>query len=172
MENTKSGLNVARSAISPIFPTIEVVLAIIEETIKICEAAQHNAKICGAIMDRVQRSESAVKILSRRLNDKKYISNSYYHSFLHFKNIMEKIKQFVKDVSDLQGIKRYASALKVQSKFMDLTGELDRSMQDLSFNLLVSNEDQRRYDEISLREDINDLAQVINYEIITFFFFI
>ncbi|RHZ86038.1 hypothetical protein Glove_55g68 [Diversispora epigaea] len=164
MDNSNSVLKVLKTAAhtaSPIFPLIDIVLTLVNEIVDIYSTAQHNTKICSSLVDRVQRSETAVKILKRRLDDKKYNTQAYYESFIQFKNILEKIKTYSANVTQLHGIKKYTSAYSVQEKFLKLTNEFEKSMQDLNFYLLVSNEEQRKYDEIALKQDIGDLAQFL-----------
>ncbi|CAG8492123.1 3656_t:CDS:2 [Diversispora eburnea] len=164
LDNTNPTLKILKTAAhtaSPIFPVIDIVLTLIDEIVNIYNTAQHNTKICSSLVDRVQRAEYAVKVLKRRLDDKKYNTQVYYQSFIHFKNILDKIKNYSADMTQLRGIKKYKNAYLMRDKFIKLTEEFERCMQDLNFTLLVSDEEQRKYDEIALNQDIADLAQIL-----------
>src|SRR5438876_1103117 len=96
-------------SIKPFVPLIAAVTIVISECVKIYEDAQYNKKICNSLMDRVETADLAIRTLKRRKqeNENKFRDKEYYKSFLRFVDVMKKIKSFIKDVSQIQGFKKY-----------------------------------------------------------------
>ncbi|CAG8617488.1 12301_t:CDS:2 [Funneliformis caledonium] len=61
------------------------------------------------------------------------------------------------DVSQIQGFKKYAKASSIKDRFHNLVKEFEAVMTDLHFSLAVANEEQRRLDQESLNEDIEQM---------------
>lgn len=159
---TLGAVGTVGEAIKPFVPLIAVVTTVISEIITIYEDAQYNKKICNALMDRVQTAESAIKTLNRRKqeNEKNFLSKEYYKAFVKFTDVMKKIKDFIRDISQLQGYKKFIHASSIKDKFNHLVDEFDTVMSDLHFTLTVANEVQREIDQKALADDIAEMTKV------------
>src|ERR1043165_2145162 len=106
---TLGAVGTVGEAIKPFVPLIAVVTTVIAEIIRIYEDAEYNKKICNALMDRVQIADGAIKTLNRRKqeNEKNFLSTEYYKAFVKFTETMKKIRDFIKDISQLQGYKKF-----------------------------------------------------------------
>ncbi|GBB92361.1 hypothetical protein RclHR1_00020064 [Rhizophagus clarus] len=150
-------------AIKPFVPLIAAVTITISECIKIYEDAQYNKKICNSLMDRVETADLAIRTLKRRKqeNENKFRDSEYYKAFLRFVDIMKKIKSFIKDVSQIQGFKKYVKATAIKDKFNNLVKEFEAVMSDLSFTMAIANDEQRRLDQESLNDDIAQMNKFL-----------
>ncbi|CAG8605991.1 17881_t:CDS:2 [Rhizophagus irregularis] len=160
---TLGAVGTVGEAIKPFVPLIAVVTTVISEIITIYEDAQYNKKICNALMDRVQTAESAIKTLNRRKqeNEKNFLSKEYYKAFVKFTDVMKKIKDFIRDISQLQGYKKFIHASSIKDKFNHLVDEFDTVMSDLHFTLTVANEVQREIDQKALADDIAEMTKFL-----------
>ena len=149
-------------AIKPFVPLIAVVTTVIGEIIRVYEDAEYNKKICNALMDRVQIADGAIKTLNRRKqeNEKNFLSEEYYKSFVKFAETMKKIRDFIKDISQLQGYKKFIHSSSIKEKFHTLINEFETVMRDLNFTMTVDNEVQRRIDQQALSDDIAEMGKV------------
>ncbi|RIA81175.1 kinase-like domain-containing protein [Glomus cerebriforme] len=160
---TLGAVGTVGEAIKPFVPLIAVVTTVISEIISIYEDAQYNKKICNALMDRVQVAESAIKTLNRRKqeNEKNFRDKKYYLTFVRFTDVMKKIKDFIKDISQLQGYKKFLHASNIKDKFENLTKEFETVMRDLHFTMAVENDEQREIDQKALKEDIAEMTKFL-----------
>jgi hypothetical protein len=149
-------------AIKPFVPLMATITRIISECIKIYEDAQYNKKICNSLMDRVETADWAIRTLKRRKqeNESKFRDSEYYKAFLRFVDVMRKIRSFIKDISQIQGFKKYVTATAIQYKFHHLIKEFEAVMSDLSFTMAIANDEQRKLDQESLNEDIAQMNKV------------
>jgi len=102
------------------------------------------------------------------LREKDLKNQEWYNAFNRFVDNLEEIKTFVKEVSSLHGYKKYLKSSLVKEKFDQLTNDYDNIMKDLHFTMVVSNEEQRLYDNECLMEDIAEMSKVSYIDI--FFF--
>src|SRR6266542_3747891 len=95
-------------------PLIADVATIINEITKIYEDVEYNERICNALMDRVQIAESAIKILNNRKqekeNEKNFRNKEYYSVFVKFIEVMKGIRDFIRNISKLQGYRNFSHA--------------------------------------------------------------
>ncbi|CAI2194099.1 17285_t:CDS:1 [Funneliformis geosporum] len=164
LETTKSLLGIAgvagedKETIKPYATLIAAATSIINETIQIYENAEYNKKICNALMDRVQIANGVIKTLNRRKqeNEKNFRNELYYKNFVRFVDILGRIKDFIKDVSQLQGYKKYLLANSIKDKFNNLTNDFESVMKDLNFTM---SEEQKAIDREALEEGIQELKK-------------
>ncbi|CAI2170749.1 13593_t:CDS:2 [Funneliformis geosporum] len=166
LEITKASLGAVGTvgeAIKPFIPLIAAVTSIIGEVVKIYENVEYNKKICNALMDRVQIADGAIKILNRRKqeNEKNFRNEEYYKAFVKFTDVMTRIKDFIKDVSQLQGYKKYLHASSIKDKFSNLVNDFEIVMKDLNFTMTIANEEQRKIDQQALTEDIAEMTRFL-----------
>ncbi|KAF0532415.1 kinase-like protein [Gigaspora margarita] len=86
-------------------------------------------------MDRVSVAEQAAKILQ--------------------------IKEFIKDVSELQGYRKFVHSRTIKEKFENIVKEFETVMGDLHFTISVTHEEQRKLDHEALEQDISDMNKKI-----------
>jgi hypothetical protein len=171
---TLGAVGTVGEAIKPFVPLIALVTTVIGEIIKIYEDAEYNKKICNALMDRVQIADGAIKTLNRRKqeNEKNFLSTEYYKAFVKFSETMKKIRDFIKDISQLQGYKKFIHSSSIKEKFNTLVKEFETVMRDLDFTMTIDNEIQRRIDQQALADDIAEMAKVSYYSKFLFDFYL
>ncbi|CAG8460800.1 2074_t:CDS:2 [Scutellospora calospora] len=162
-KNAISAVGSVGEAVKPFIPLITAITVVISEIIVIYENAQYNKRICNSLMDRVGAAEQAVKSLQRRQaeNEKHFRNSEYYKNFVRFVDVMKRIKGFIKDVSELQGFKKFFHANSIKEKFDSLVKEFENVMAELHFTITVADEEQRRLDHQALEQDIHDMTKFL-----------
>ncbi|CAG8492400.1 11671_t:CDS:2 [Dentiscutata erythropus] len=128
---------------------------VVSEAVKIYENAKHNKNTCDSLLRRVKIAEINVKMLELqpRICD--------YKAFYLFVEVLKKMKNFMNDVSNLTGWKKYVSATSVKETYEKLISEFDRSMDDLHFTVAIFNEQQRKLEQENLNADIKKMEQFL-----------
>lgn len=164
IKNTLGVIGAIGDAAQPYLPLISTVTTIITEIFNIYENVQYNKNICSSLMDRVTAAEAAIKTLERRKknNEKNFRNTNYYITFLKFVDVMERIKQFIKDVSTLSGFKRLIHVNSVKEKFESLTNEFETIMNDLHFATTLFNDEQREIDATALKSDLEEMSKFLD----------
>lgn len=162
-KNALGAVGAVGEAVKPFVPLISAVTLVISEIIVIYENAQYNKRICNSLMDRVGAAEQAIKSLQRRKaeNEKHFRNAEYYKNFVRFVDVLKRIKGFIKDVSELQGYKKFFHANSIKDKFDSLVKEFETVMGDLHFTMAVADEEQRRVDHEALEQDIADMKRFL-----------
>src|SRR6266540_5083684 len=143
-------------SITPFLPLIGAATTIISEIISIYQQAEYNRKIVSALYDRTKLAEFAIDTLQRRkkLHEKDFKDQEWYNAFNRFVYVLKEIRNFAKEVSTLRGYQKCFKSHTVKERFESLTKDYDNVMKDLNFTLAIANDEQRRYDNECLMEDI------------------
>ncbi|CAG8771456.1 17937_t:CDS:2 [Gigaspora margarita] len=147
--STLECINAIGDALESFCPLLKIATTVISEIYKVYDDAKYNLNICDSLMDRVNAAEVVIKTLERRrtMNEEKFKDLEYYKSFMRFIDILEKIKLFIDEVSNLQGFNKFFNATVTKNKFKSLINEFEVTMQELHFTMYVSNEEQRLIDQ-------------------------
>ncbi|CAG8822079.1 28037_t:CDS:2, partial [Gigaspora margarita] len=139
----------------PFVPLISSVFVIVSEAVKIYKNAKYNKNICTSLLVRINITKTNVEILQLqpRICDHK--------AFYRLVEVLKKIKNFMNDVSNLSGWKKYAFANSVQETFTKLISEFDKSMDNLHFTITISNEQQRKLDQENLNGNVEEMKQFL-----------
>nr|CAG8532112.1 3828_t:CDS:10 [Entrophospora candida] len=139
------GIGEVSEAFAPYVSLIGSIAAITDETLKILENVEYNKKTCKNLIDRIQAVEFSVKILIRRReeHEENFCNAVYYRSFYRLVQNLEDIKNFVRDVSKLNGLRKFTGSKSVKKKFKELIKEYDQAIIDLHFTKCVADEEQR-----------------------------
>ncbi|CAG8569905.1 20448_t:CDS:2, partial [Gigaspora rosea] len=76
---------------------------------------------------------------------------------MKFKTVLEKIKNFAEEVTQIRGIS-YINANSIRD--IELTRDYDQCMEDLRFTFVIAQDEQRRYDQKSLESDLEEVSDV------------
>ncbi|CAG8437797.1 9683_t:CDS:2 [Scutellospora calospora] len=168
MDSAKGACNIAGRVIdivAPYIPLFDIATKLIKEIIDIHDAAQYNKHICARLMDRVIDAQGAIEKLKRtkKINEEKFKDERFYKTFQRFTNILDDIKEFEIKLSKMGSFKKNIEANLIRDKFINLTKEFDSTMNDLSFSLMIENEEKRRKDAESLKEDFEEMEKILLY---------
>ena len=113
-------------------------------------------------MDRVQIVESFIKTLDKE-NEEFFRDQSYYDAFYRLIIIIKRISDFIKDISQSQGYKKFlnSGSSSIRNKFNNLVHDFETVMKDLNFTTTIVNGEQREIDQRALTEDIAEMEKVI-----------
>ncbi|RHZ83941.1 hypothetical protein Glove_86g227 [Diversispora epigaea] len=137
-DTTKFELNivVVEASIIPFVPLFRAINLVISEFTAVYENIQYNKKIYKSLMDRVLFAKAVVNTLKKRQTEHvKYFRNQeYYKSFIHFIEIIKRIKKFVVDVSSLDGYQEPIHSGSDKDSFDSLVKDFDAVITELHFN--------------------------------------
>src|SRR6266542_2401932 len=99
-------------------------------------------------LSKATAAETAVNMLKiRRLeNEDIFKSKEYYKNFQKLVIVIGKIKDFIEEVSQIKGLRKFLAAHSIEEKFANLTNEFDGLMRVLNFTMAVQNQIQMEED--------------------------
>ncbi|CAG8629712.1 13584_t:CDS:1, partial [Ambispora gerdemannii] len=134
------------------------------------ENAEHNRRICSVLLKRVNSAAGEVKTLRQLKNDYSWFfaTSENYPIFQGFVKVIEKIQNFVIDVSQLQGVGKYFNEYRgpefsMDKKFHSIIGEFEQATEALTRALKghlyfgSPKTDQNNEDEEAINLDIRDM---------------
>ncbi|CAG8438913.1 5151_t:CDS:2 [Acaulospora morrowiae] len=154
---------VVADAISPFIPLVAEVANLVNEIIQIYQTAEHNKRICGSLLSRATAAETSVNLLKIRRSEyeESFKSKEFYINLQKLVTVIEKIKNFIKEVSQIKGLRRFMSARSIEGEFQDLIEEFDGLMRVLNFTMAVKNQIQAEEDKKVLDHDIKEMKKYL-----------
>ncbi|PKC76119.1 kinase-like protein [Rhizophagus irregularis] len=125
-------------------------LQLIEEVTKIYneiveQTAERNKKICEDILNRVQVAEASVRNLKDR---KEFFTEENYIKLYRLVNIIRKMRQFLVEITQLKGLKKYIHSKAIQEIFNNLVNEFEATIRILQVS--ISLESSTSAEELTL----------------------
>src|SRR3954452_18009781 len=78
---------------------------IYNDIVELYQKAEHNKRICGVMLDRVQIAETAVRNLkNRREDNEEFLSIENYINLKRLVKLFAKIRKFLAEISQLKGL--------------------------------------------------------------------
>ncbi|CAG8767753.1 2413_t:CDS:2, partial [Dentiscutata heterogama] len=102
-------------------------------------SAECNKELCSIMADKVALGEFAMKRMLKK-NNSDYYYKKYFTSFKRFENILINIKDFTNKASKLEGYRKFLGTIEVKKEYEKLIKDFDTSMNDLQFNMVITNE--------------------------------
>ncbi|CAG8610506.1 36105_t:CDS:2, partial [Racocetra persica] len=152
----------AISAFRVILPWFDALNIILEKISKAYEEAEYNRKTCRVLTDRADDVLTAVKILFRRRDEEedKFLDDYYVKSFIKLHRVLRDIKEFISNISQLQGLSKFVSAEDIRKRCIFLMNELESTCLDLDLHTTISVEDKRLVQK-SLMEDVETMTEFL-----------
>ncbi|CAG8517479.1 3457_t:CDS:1 [Scutellospora calospora] len=166
-DNVVDGFQVVGDAVQPFLPLFSSVSTIIDSIIRTYKNAKCNQKICLALIDRVEIAQQAVNSLQRqqRDNEELFRKQNYYDAWVRFKTVLENIKKFVKEITQLSNLQKFLTANAVKDAFDKNIKEFEEVCNDLNFTLAIYDRNKRDIENKKIMEDIDLLNKVLLYYI-------
>ncbi|RHZ44605.1 hypothetical protein Glove_718g66 [Diversispora epigaea] len=148
-------LTIGGEIAGPFVPWLENAKKIIEEITKIFGNAQYNQKTCKVLVKRVNAISDVIEKLNtqKEENEKKFRDQSYFNAFVRFVRILKEIKEFIQDVSQLKGQRKYAHGSAIKDRCKDLINKFNDCCLDIQFIIVITKEDREKED-VYLEEDV------------------
>ncbi|CAG8523645.1 5347_t:CDS:2, partial [Scutellospora calospora] len=132
-EVTHQAFNIVQTAgdaIQPFIPFFTQVTEVVKALLLANETAKCNQKICLALIDRVEIAQQAVNSLQRQQleNEKLFRDQNYYYAWVRFITVLENIRKFAKEITQLSSLQKYLSAMTVKETF-------DKNIKDFEDNM-------------------------------------
>ncbi|CAG8824578.1 25716_t:CDS:2 [Gigaspora margarita] len=150
-------------SLSSLNPILGAISEIIKNVLDINEKAQYNKKISKTILGRLLSVEAALKFLLVQKEDfgEKLADLNYQESLHTLKNVLDKIKDFTEQVTQLRGLKKWTNAQNIEKNYRELMEEYESCLNSLKFTMIVAFEEQRRIDNECLKIDIAETRKFI-----------
>ncbi|CAG8699990.1 14333_t:CDS:1, partial [Acaulospora morrowiae] len=128
---------VVADTITPFVPLMSEISNIVNEIIQLYQTAEHNKRICGSLLSRATSAETAVNNLKIRRfeNEDMFRSKEYYKNFQKLVSIISRIKDFIAEVSQIKGLRKFLVAKSIEGEFKELTSEFDGLMRVMNFTM-------------------------------------
>ncbi|CAB4445502.1 unnamed protein product [Rhizophagus irregularis] len=120
-------------------PLIGTFLALGDEIKRLYDKAKHNKELCSFLLKRCNGAMAAVRDLDMRKTENRgfFSKKGNLKLFVEFIKCMEKIKKFVANVSQLNKLKKYFYAKKIEEELNELVKEFNGYMSSLNFSINV-----------------------------------
>ncbi|CAG8691238.1 6678_t:CDS:2 [Rhizophagus irregularis] len=150
------------AAAKPFLPWIESVTIIINDIVNQYETVEYNKKTCLVLVERVEMINLSVKTLTRRRDENldKFQNEDYYHSFIKLEKVLKLVKDFIGDISELKGYRKFILAADVKSKANQLLIKLEDCCNNLQFTIIISQETRTR-EQQSLDDDVANMTKFL-----------
>ncbi|KAG9293231.1 hypothetical protein G9A89_010602 [Geosiphon pyriformis] len=149
--------------LAPFIPLINDVTNLVREVVELYKKAEHNRKICGSLMGRVKMAKYAIEDIEikRREYEESLRQKEYYMNFLKLSSVIKRIKNFIEQVSQVKGLRKFFSANSIEDQFKTLTQEFDDLMQILSFASTLKIQSLVEEDNKIIKSDLADLKDYL-----------
>ncbi|CAG8752646.1 24465_t:CDS:1, partial [Racocetra persica] len=142
--------------ITPFVPLFSMVTNISEKMLSIHKNAECNEKICMALLDRVEIAQTAVKSLQRKYQayEEYFRNQDYYNTWVKFVNVLDNIRKFAEEVTQLSCLQRVLNPNTVKYAFEKNIKEFEEVCSDLSFTIALYNPKQREMEQKDVAKDL------------------
>ncbi|PKK72915.1 kinase-like protein [Rhizophagus irregularis] len=148
---------------SKFIPLTTEVANLLDQIMELYHSAEHNKRICGALIDSVSAAESAIRNLKIRSEQNENFFNQKKLILLQtLINNIHQIKRFVEEVGQLKRLIKYAPVKSIEKKFKELCGDFDSNAAALNFANTVDSRNQAKNDKNALRQDMDYLIKYID----------
>ncbi|CAG8564976.1 6682_t:CDS:2 [Racocetra fulgida] len=137
-------------------PLIGAISEILNKISQINEQAQYNKKISRTILGRLLPVEAAIKFLLLKKEDfAEKLADLKYQEALHtLKNVLDKIKDFTEQVTQLRGLEKIMHAHSIEKTYKELMEEYESCLNSLKFTMIIGFDELKRIENESLKNDI------------------
>jgi hypothetical protein len=149
-------------AVAPFLPLAGLVATLTKEILEAYDNVQYNKKTCGALVNRVEAAETAIKALMRQKEEnlKNFQDQNYYNTFQRFVNCLKQIKKLFDDISQLPKFKKFVSSANIRERFEKNIKEFNNCSNDLNLAISIATQDQLNKDLATLHDDMIEMNKV------------
>jgi hypothetical protein len=156
------GMNVIQTTtdmIQNLGPHFDIAIKIATYILEIYDKAQTNKKICRVFADRVDLALTSIKYLKRHMdkNVEKFKEKSYFESFMHFIEVLENIKKFLEEISEIKGFKKYFVANVINQQLNDIRDDFDHCYKSLQLAIAIDDVVSRENENEEIKSDLSQL---------------
>ncbi|GBB98111.1 hypothetical protein RclHR1_03140010 [Rhizophagus clarus] len=149
----------AAEIIKTLEPHFEIAIIIASTITEICDKAKANKKICRVLADRVDLALISINYLKRHMDKsvEKFREKSYFESFMHFIEVLENIKNFAEEVSEIKGFKKFFVANVVNQQLNNIRDDFDYCYKSLQLAFTIDGFVNRENENEEIISDLNQL---------------
>ncbi|PKY43676.1 hypothetical protein RhiirA4_510735 [Rhizophagus irregularis] len=156
------GINIIQTTadiIQNLEPHFDIAIKIATYILVIYDKAKTNKKICRVFADRVDLALTSIKYLQRHIdkNIEKFHEKSYFESFMHFIEVLEHIKNFVEEVSEFKGFKKFFVANVVNQQLNEIRDDFDNCYKSLQLAIAIDDVVNRENENEEIKSDLSQL---------------
>ncbi|RIA79162.1 kinase-like domain-containing protein [Glomus cerebriforme] len=152
-------IQTAADVVKNLGPHFEIAISISTYILEIYDKAKTNKKICRVFADRVDLALTSIKYLRRHIDKdfEKFQEKSYFESFMHFIEVLENIKKFIEDVSEINGFKKFFVANVVNQQLNYIRDDFDHCYKSLQLAIAIDDVINREKENDDIKNDMNQL---------------
>jgi hypothetical protein len=140
---------------------IDEVTKLYNEIVEIYQTAEHNKRICEAMLNRVKIADTALKNL--RIRNLDFFSKKNYDNFNNLVTIINEIRQFLIEITKSSGFEKLTGTSSINENFSNLIDKFEASVKPLQFSLIIYfNADDYK----KVKTDVKDLTAEVIFKII------
>ncbi|GBC01999.1 hypothetical protein RclHR1_04400022 [Rhizophagus clarus] len=156
------GINIIQTTtdiIQNLGPHFDIAIKIASYILEIYDKAKTNKKICRVFADRVDLALTSINYLKRHMdqNIEKFQEKSYFESFIHFIEVLEKVKNFVEEVSEIKGFKKFFVANVVNQQLNEIRDDFDHCYKSLQLAITIDDVVNRDKENEEIKSDLGQL---------------
>lgn len=137
---------------------IDEVTKLYNEIVEIYQKAEHNKRICEAMLNRVKIADTALKNL--RIRNLDFFSKKNYDNFRNLVIIIKDIRQFLIEITKSSGFEKLTGTSSINENFSNLIDKFESAIKPLQFSLIIYfNADDYK----KVKTDVKDLTAEVNY---------
>ncbi|CAI2164741.1 7886_t:CDS:2 [Funneliformis geosporum] len=159
--NALKGTHCIAQSFEEFCPIIKIFLSLGNEIVTLYEKAEHNKQLCSALLQRCNCAIAAVKDLNiRKTENMKFFSRQENLSiFKDFIKCIKKIRNFIKDISQLNKLQRFIHTSEINDSFNKITKEFDGYMYSLNFSFTMQSRDELA----TIQQDVSQMKDILLY---------
>ncbi|CAB5382527.1 unnamed protein product [Rhizophagus irregularis] len=132
---------------------IDEVTKLYNEIVEIYQKAEHNKRICEAMLNRVKIADTALKNL--RIRNLDFFSKKNYDNFRNLVIIIKEIRQFLIEITKSSGFEKLTGTSSINENFSNLIDKFETAIKPLQFSLIIYfNADDYK----KVKTDVKDLT--------------
>ncbi|PKC08331.1 kinase-like protein [Rhizophagus irregularis] len=145
--------------IQNLIPHFDIAINIASCILEIYEKAKTNKKICRVFADRVELALTSINYLKRHMdkNVEKFREKSYFKNFMHFIEVLDKIKNFVEEISEIKGFKKYLVANVINQQLNEIRDDFDHWYKSLQLVITIGDVISREIENEEIKSDLSQL---------------
>ena len=145
-------------------------MILIKNIIELYETVQFNKKICDCLIDRVESAEMAIKSLKRHKEENVgyFLQEEIYHGYHKFIDLLERIHQYITDISQLYGLRKFGGVERLKQHFRRIIKEFDETVINLRLKVSYSEKEQSIRDDEAIEKDCTTLIKVFSLRLSLF----
>ncbi|CAG8735279.1 6348_t:CDS:2, partial [Cetraspora pellucida] len=147
-------------------PWLREIAEIVEKLVIFYQNVEHNKRICGVLMVRIQAARASINSLEicacEFPESTDFFTPENYINLRNFKLFLKKIEEFIKKVQNIQNYQFFLDKNSIKNEFYDLIDKFDDYMKSLNFSMAINIKHPSKDIEL-IKKDIDDMKEYLKW---------